>query len=282
MQGTRRPTNEDTYAVDIDTSGGGPSFLAVFDGHGGPAVAEFLKTGLWPVYREKLAKGGDAAKATVQAYLEVDKATIAAPKGLFGMMRERGMGGARCGSTAASVVLAPAANKSWDLIAANVGDSRVYLSRGGKAVQLSVDHKPEVEEERLRIEKKNPTPKKPLVFQAGGQWRVGGLLALSRAFGDVYLKDWDDGLRDGATGGFGLSAEPSVRIERLTGEDDWAVIGTDGLWDTLSGQEAVDMCQAHRGGGSLGELAKKMVQIAQDRGSTDDVTVVIIRLPQTQ
>ena len=26
------------------------------------------------------------------------------------------------------------------------------------------------------------------VRKAGGEWRVGGLLALSRAFGDVYLK----------------------------------------------------------------------------------------------
>jgi protein phosphatase 1L len=36
---------------------------------------------------------------------------------------------------------------------------------------------------------KNPNLKKPLVVNVGGTWRVGGLLALSRAFGDVYLKE---------------------------------------------------------------------------------------------
>lgn len=39
-----------------------------------------------------------------------------------------------------------------------------------------------------RIESKNPNPKMPLVRYEGGTWRVGGLLALSRAFGDAYLK----------------------------------------------------------------------------------------------
>jgi protein phosphatase 1L len=75
------------------------------------------------------------------------------------------------------------------LVAANVGDARVVLCRGGQAVQLTVDHKPDVEAERKRIEAKNPTPKKPLVVNVEGTWRVGGLLALSRAFGDVYLKE---------------------------------------------------------------------------------------------
>lgn len=44
------------------------------------------------------------------------------------------------------------------------------------------------ESERLRIEAQNPNPKMPMVRYIGGTWRVGGLLALSRAFGDSYLK----------------------------------------------------------------------------------------------
>lgn len=44
------------------------------------------------------------------------------------------------------------------------------------------------ESERLRIESQNPNPKMPMVRYVGGTWRVGGLLALSRAFGDSYLK----------------------------------------------------------------------------------------------
>jgi hypothetical protein len=47
------------------------------------------------------------------------------------------------------------------------------------------------ETERNRIEKYNPNPRMPLVRYVGGTWRVGGLLALSRAFGDAYLKGSD-------------------------------------------------------------------------------------------
>lgn len=39
-----------------------------------------------------------------------------------------------------------------------------------------------------RIERYNPNKKMPLVRYVGGTWRVGGLLALSRAFGDAYMK----------------------------------------------------------------------------------------------
>lgn len=38
------------------------------------------------------------------------------------------------------------------LYIANAGDSRCVLARGGKALALSLDHKPENEEERARIE----------------------------------------------------------------------------------------------------------------------------------
>lgn len=39
------------------------------------------------------------------------------------------------------------------MFVANAGDSRCVLSRNGKAIPLSEDHKPENEEERRRIEK---------------------------------------------------------------------------------------------------------------------------------
>lgn len=65
--------------------------------------------------------------------------------------------------------------KGNEVIVANIGDSRCVLSRDGEAVDLSVDHKPEDEEELQRIE------------EAGGKvtqdGRVNGGLNLSRAFG---------------------------------------------------------------------------------------------------
>ena len=61
------------------------------------------------------------------------------------------------------------------LYVANAGDSRCVLCRAGKAVDLSLDHKPEDEPERSRI------------VAAGGRitmdGRVNGGLNLSRAIG---------------------------------------------------------------------------------------------------
>jgi hypothetical protein len=77
------------------------------------------------------------------------------------------------------------------LLTANSGDARIVLVRGNSAIQLSEDHVPDNEAERTRIETYNPNPRLPLVRYVGGTWRVGGLLALSRAFGDAYLKGSD-------------------------------------------------------------------------------------------
>ena len=80
------------------------------------------------------------------------------------------------------------------------------------------------EAERLRIERLNPNPKFPLVRYIGGTWRVGGLLALSRAFGDAYLKGTGqfEGIAagsDGYSSGFGVIAQPDVTLTELQGEE---------------------------------------------------------------
>lgn len=66
------------------------------------------------------------------------------------------------------------------LYTANVGDARIVLCRNGKALRLSYDHKGGDENEGRRI------------ANAGGlilNNRVNGVLAVTRALGDAYLKD---------------------------------------------------------------------------------------------
>jgi protein phosphatase PTC1 len=66
------------------------------------------------------------------------------------------------------------------LYTANVGDARIVLCRNGKALRLSYDHKGSDENEGKRI------------ANAGGlilNNRVNGVLAVTRALGDSYLKD---------------------------------------------------------------------------------------------
>ena len=66
------------------------------------------------------------------------------------------------------------------LYTANVGDARIVLCRNGKALRLSYDHKGGDDNEGKRI------------ANAGGMIvnnRVNGVLAVTRALGDAYLKD---------------------------------------------------------------------------------------------
>jgi protein phosphatase PTC1 len=72
------------------------------------------------------------------------------------------------------------ATRNRVLYTANVGDARIILCRNGKALRLSYDHKGSDENEGKRI------------ANAGGlilNNRVNGVLAVTRALGDAYMKD---------------------------------------------------------------------------------------------
>lgn len=83
------------------------------------------------------------------------------------------------GTTATCVYVQTETRKVW---AANVGDSRCVLSKGGKATALSFDHKPGEETEKKRIEKEGGR----VLFYSG--WRVDGELNVSRSLGDRKWK----------------------------------------------------------------------------------------------
>ena len=219
------------------------------------------------------------------------------PQGFMGM-GARGVGGPKCGSTGLVCLLYPTpggAAGAMTLLSANVGDARAVLVRGGQATQLSYDHVPDDENERRRIERNNPNPKRPLVRFVGNTWRVGGLLALSRAFGDAYMKSAGDfegfgGADDDYSSGFGVTAEPHVAVEALRpGEDAFLVLSSDGLYANedrgggggLELEDVAAMCSADAPAtaAACAALASKMAKEAVSRGTTDDVTVTVVRLP---
>jgi protein phosphatase PTC1 len=83
-------------------------------------------------------------------------------------------------ASTAQVKLMDAASRQRVLYTANVGDARIVLCRNGKALRLSYDHKGSDENEGRRIS------------NAGGlilNNRVNGVLAVTRALGDAYMKD---------------------------------------------------------------------------------------------
>ena len=112
------------------------------------------------------------------------------------------------------------------LVAANVGDCRVTLSRAGRAMPLTRDHKPLRDVNREELAR---------IKAAGGvvfEGRLNGVLAVSRAFGDSGHKR---GAQDGQ-----LIASPEVHTQPVDAADEFLIIACDGVWDVLTDQQAVN------------------------------------------
>lgn len=113
----------------------------------------------------------------------------------------------------------------------------------------------------------------------------------SRAFGDAYLKGslQFEGLAvdnsNSYSSGFGLIAEPYTTVTPLTAGDTYVVLASDGLFAEelrgggggLDNETVAELCSS-AGGASCEQLAKTLSLTAQEVGSTDDVTVVVLRL----
>jgi len=127
------------------------------------------------------------------------------------------------------------------IVVANAGDSRAVLCRGGKAIDLSEDHKPGRKDERARIERAGGTVSE---LQCGSHriHRVNGVLSVSRAIGDLVFKQSLDHV---APEKQVVCSTPDVRILPRGASDEFLVLACDGVWDVLSSQKVVDLIRPH-------------------------------------
>lgn len=91
--------------------------------------------------------------------------------------------------------------------------------------------------------------------------RVEGVLSVSRAIGDAQLKKF-------------VTADADVMERKVQGDDAFLILASDGLWDVFSNQDACDLVLAS----ARSSAAELLVTEAISRGSTDNVTAVIITL----
>jgi len=164
------------------------------------------------------------------------------------------------------------------LFVANCGDCRAILIRGRKARPLSEDHKPERKDETARIQKAGGIVIQDLntgihrVARKKGEHRL--FLSTSRAFGDLELKEPRPL----------VIAEPEVVVHTLEPED-WAVVlACDGVWGVMTDQNVADavwQVMAFQGGGTV-EAAQEVASRSEAAGSTDNVTVIVLRLGWAQ
>ncbi|XP_059629708.1 probable protein phosphatase 2C 2 [Cornus florida] len=236
----KREVMEDGYGAMLDILGDPKqAFFGVIDGHGGCAAAEYVAENL--------------GKNIVKALEEEDELEAAIRGGYLVTDQEFLSQGVSSGACAASVLL-----KDGELHVANAGDCRVVLSKKGTANALTSNHRlSSREDERFRIENSGG-----YVHCRNGVWRVNGSLAVSRAVGDLHLKEW-------------IISEPEIKKLPLTSDCEFLIMASDGLWDKVNDQEAVDVVLKDRN--SL-KSCRNLVDLSSSRGNIDDITVMVINL----
>ncbi|OWM89692.1 probable protein phosphatase 2C 14 [Punica granatum] len=199
---------EDTHRI-IPSFLGNPNkgFFGVYDGHGGRKAADFVAERLHKNIIEMVenCQSGSSKEEAVKAgYLKTDEEFLV-----------QGLSSGACCVTALI--------EGQEIIISNLGDCRAVLSRGGVAEALTKDHRADEVIERQRIEDKGG-----YVEMHRGAWRVHGILAVSRSIGDAHLKQW-------------VVAEPETTVLHLTSDMEYLVLASDGLWEEVGNQEAIDI-----------------------------------------
>lgn len=233
------------------------AFYAVFDGHGGPEAAAYIKRNAMRLFFEDadLLQSTDIDSVFLnelesshrKAFLLADLA-----------LADECSVSTSCGTTALTALFL-----GRHLLVANAGDCRAVLCRKGVAVEMSHDHRPTYLPERRRVE------------ELGGWFNDGylnGYLSVTRALGD-----WDLKLPLGTSSP--LIAEPDVQQVMLTEDDEFLIIGCDGIWDVMSSQYAVSLVRRGlRRHDDPQQCARELVLEALRLHTSDNLTAIVICL----
>lgn len=252
-----RDTMEDEHLVteiSVDTKAEGQQkvqVFAVFDGHGGDNCAKYVKEVLPKFIQEALQETKvysdlEIFNALRKAFISIDSSWANLPIQKTEHIDYSG--------TTATVCLVLGKN----LWVANVGDSRTVLAMNGDAIQLSEEAKATVAKYEREI------------YLRGGDVKFGrvvgeqGSLDMARSIGDLDQPS--------------VSALPTIRkfdLSTLKNDNNQLILACDGLWDVVSPQIAVKVCNQSK---NIKEATHTLKKIAFNRGTTDNVSVMVVDL----
>ncbi|XP_019426657.1 PREDICTED: probable protein phosphatase 2C 38 [Lupinus angustifolius] len=276
------------------------TYVGIYDGHGGPEAARFVNDHLFKNIK-KFTSENQGMSADV-----ITKAFLATEEEFLSIVKKQWVHKPQIASVGACVLVGVIC--SGHLYIANAGDSRAVLGRRDfatkeiKAVQLSYEHNASFES--VRDELRSLHPDDPhIVVMKHKVWRVKGLIQVSRSIGDAYLKKAEFN-KAPLLPKFRLSqsfeqpilkAEPTILEQKLHPEDQFLIFASDGLWEHITNEKAVDIVHNSPRNG----VAKKLIKTALceaakkremrysdlkkiDRGVRrhfhDDITVIVLFL----
>ena len=281
MQG-RRQQMQDVVLMRANVRGNSDEHLfCIFDGHGGTECARFVGANFCPVLERNLNRDDSDPEQCLRAtFRQLDRWCVdfEIPHGSCAVcvfFKGDYMYTASVGDSVAVLERTrEAKNKITDKSGSGEydGDGRGVPADGnasfgshsssgvpgGKkkyvAERISDIFKPKMPAEKKRI--------KDLGGFVAENGRVGGVLAVSRALGDVAFQPY-------------VSPEPGTRRVKLEDGDRQLIMGCDGVWDEFTHQEAVDMLhdvyEPRKAAGLLRDTAYL-------KGSMDNISTIVVRL----
>lgn len=250
----KRDSNEDKHVVFENENNkyidkNKINYYAVYDGHGGKEISSFLAKELHQYFLipnidydnlKNLKKYIKNVFEYVQKKLDITYRNKAY----------------NTGSTALIIIIYKDNNNNKHLYIINLGDCRSILcNQYDKPIQLSEDHKPNSETEKNRINKLGGN-----IYFDGYDFRVESL-SVSRAFGDIDTKPY-------------ISHIPEIYKLKLNKKDKFIVLACDGLWDVMTNEEVVDFIKNNHKDNRC-NISKKLAEYAINKGSTDNISIVI-------
>ncbi|KAK3141697.1 hypothetical protein QOZ80_4BG0337230 [Eleusine coracana subsp. coracana] len=243
-------------------TGAAATFIGVYDGHGGAEASRFISNHL-SAHIVRLAKEHGTMSEDV-----VRNAFAATEEGFLSLVRRTHL----IKPSIATIGSCCLAGIIWrgTLYLANLGDSRAVvgcLNGSNKIVaeQLTRDHNACMEEVRQELISLHPDDSQIVVLK-NGVWRIKGIIQVSRSIGDAYLKKKEFAI-DPSTSRFHpfeplrrpvLTSEPSIYSRVLSSQDSFLIFASDGLWEHITNQQAVEIVHNNPRAG----IARRLVQTA--------------------
>lgn len=251
-----RDQNEDKHFIFLNSDKRDPmannvNLFGIFDGHGGKEVSRFIHQNLPKYFLDKRITYPLSKKYIYDVYDCMQRLLKNQNYAYFS------------GSTALIVIHYKYNNDDY-INVINLGDCRCVLCRDNFAMPLTKDHKPNWPEERHRIEKIGGK----IIFD-GFDWRIKDL-SVSRSFGDLDVYPF-------------ISNKPDVFRYKLNKNDKFLVLACDGVWDVLRNEEVVNFillnCYDNTTQNRINKninIAKKLAEFALKKGSTDNITIIVV------
>ncbi|XP_027350311.1 probable protein phosphatase 2C 38 [Abrus precatorius] len=276
------------------------TYVGVYDGHGGTAASQFVSDNLFSNFKSFAAEHQGISENVIR------RAFAATEEDFLSVVKKQWLSKPQIASTGTCCLAGIICNGM--LYIANAGDSRAVLGRAERAtretsaIQLSAEHNVNILTERDELRSKHPYDSQ-IVVKKHNVWRVKGIIQVSRSIGDAYLKKGEFNkeplpLKFRLPEPFFkpiLSYEPSISMHKLHPDDQFIIFASDGLWDQLSNQEAVNIVSNNPRNGiarrlvkaALREAARKREMRFSDlqkieqgvrRHFHDDITVIVVFL----